>query len=78
MNYDTQNTVYCNYLFFKVINMSDIKEICEEATKFIESCFDENNPNDGLTFDERLARRTKELKDENIKKVINKAVEDPL
>ena len=37
------------------------KKNCEEATKFIESCFDENNENDGLTFDERIQKRADEL-----------------
>lgn len=39
----------------------DIKEKCEKATAFIESCWDENNPNDGLTFDERLRIRKENL-----------------
>ena len=39
----------------------EFKKNCEEATKFIESCFDENNPDDGLTFDERLHQRIVEL-----------------
>lgn len=49
----------------------DIKEICIKATEFIESCFDENNIDDGLTFDERLKIRTEELEDEDIKNIIS-------
>ena len=34
---------------------------CEKMTELIESCWDENNPNDGKTFDERLAAKTANL-----------------
>ena len=34
------------------------------ATDFIESCWDSNNPDDGLTFDERVANRINELDDD--------------
>ena len=33
------------------------KRKCDKLTDLIESCWDENNPDDGLTFDERLAER---------------------
>lgn len=36
------------------------KKNIENITALIESCWDENNPNDGLTFDERLQRRLNE------------------
>lgn len=39
----------------------DFKQSCDNMTKLIESCWDENNPNDGLTFDERLAAKTADL-----------------
>jgi len=42
----------------------DIKEKCELATRFIESCFDENNEGDGLTFDQRVNLRKRELSPE--------------
>ena len=42
----------------------DIREQCIKATEFIESCFDENNPDDGLTFDQRINLRKKELSPE--------------
>ena len=40
----------------------DFKKSCNDMTELIESCWDENNPNDGLTFDERLAAKTADLK----------------
>lgn len=38
----------------------DFKCKCDELTELIESCWDENNPDDGLTFDKRLQRRLNE------------------
>ena len=35
----------------------NIKERTEKLCKIIESCWDENNPNDGLTFDQRLEKK---------------------
>ena len=29
----------------------------DEALKFIESCWDENNPDDPISFDERIEKR---------------------
>ena len=37
------------------------KQACNDMTRLIESCWDENNPDDGLTFDERLAMKVKGL-----------------
>lgn len=51
--------------------MSKIKEACEKTTEFIESCFDENNVSDGLTFDERLKIKIESLEDEDIKNVLS-------
>lgn len=48
------------------------KEKCEEATKLIESCFDENNENDGLSFDERLNMKMQNV-DEDIANIIGQA-----
>lgn len=39
----------------------DFKKSCDDMTELIESCWDENNPNDGKTFDERLAEKTANL-----------------
>ncbi|WP_296882246.1 hypothetical protein [uncultured Methanobrevibacter sp.] len=39
----------------------DFKKSCNDMTELIESCWDENNPNDGKTFDERLAEKTANL-----------------
>lgn len=36
-------------------------ESCENMTDLIVSCWDENNPDDGLTFDERLKEKIKGL-----------------
>ena len=41
--------------------MKSFRESCEDMTKLIISCWDENNPDDGLTFDERLAEKTADL-----------------
>lgn len=46
------------------------KQSCEDMTELIESCWDENNPNDGLTFDERLELKTANLKGQD-KKIMN-------
>lgn len=35
----------------------EFKERIDNLTKLIESCWDENNPNDGKTFDERLQEK---------------------
>lgn len=40
----------------------EFKKSCNAMTELIISCWDENNPNDGLTFDERLAAKTANLK----------------
>ena len=37
------------------------KESCDAMTELIISCWDENNPNDGKTFDERLKEKTANL-----------------
>jgi len=41
--------------------MKSFKKACDDMTSLIESCWDENNPNDGKTFDERLAEKTANL-----------------
>jgi len=41
--------------------MNDFIRSCEDMTQLIESCWDENNPGDGLTFDERLEAKVKGL-----------------
>lgn len=38
------------------------KKSCNDMTELIISCWDENNPDDGKTFDERLAEKTADLK----------------
>lgn len=41
--------------------MKNFKQSCEDMTQLIESCWDENNPNDGKTFDERLQEKIANL-----------------
>lgn len=41
--------------------MKSFRESCDDMTKLIESCWDENNPDDGRTFDERLAEKVADL-----------------
>ena len=43
----------------------EFKERMNNLTKTIESCWDENNPDDGKTFDERLQEKLSE-KDYNL------------
>lgn len=40
--------------------MDEFTQECEALTKLIESCFDCNNPDDDLTFDERLQTKLNE------------------
>ena len=42
-----------------------IKPVCDKMTEIIESCWDENNPGDGLTFDERLRKKMQNLNPED-------------
>lgn len=37
--------------------MKQWKQDIEDATEFLVSCWDENNPQDNLTFDERVRSR---------------------
>lgn len=41
--------------------MNEFTKSCEKMTDLIISCWDENNPDDGKTFDERLAEKTTNL-----------------
>ena len=56
------------------------KQTVDDATDIIISCWDSNQPQDekgkpldGLTFDERLEKRLRELEDSPIKEVIEYA-----
>lgn len=53
--------------------MKSFKQSCEDMTTLIESCWDENNPDDGKTFDERLAEKTANLKGQD-KKVMDQVI----
>ena len=46
-----------------------------KAVELIESCFDENNKCDGLTFDERLEKVINECEDEDLKSILINAKE---
>ena len=45
---------------------------CDEATVFLESCFDENNTDDGMSFDERVKLRLDEIDDETVKNIVER------
>lgn len=53
----------------------EFKEKIDAATDIIVSCWDENNPDDGLSFDERLDKVIDECSDEDVKQIIINAKE---
>jgi len=53
--------------------MKTFTESCEDMAELIESCWDSNNPDDGLTFDERLAQKTANLEGMD-RKVMSKVI----
>ena len=53
--------------------MKSFEESCVDMTELIESGWDENNPNDGKTFDERLAEKTANLEGMD-RQVMNKVL----
>ena len=53
----------------------ETKEKINKATKLIESCWDENNPDDGKTFDQRLQEKIVSCEDEELKKILIGAAE---
>lgn len=50
--------------------MKKFKKKIDKSIKIIESCWDENNVDDGLTFDERLELAIYHEKDETIKNIL--------
>ena len=46
------------------------REKVDQATLIIESCWDENNPDDGKTFDQRLQEKIISCEDEELKKIL--------
>ena len=46
------------------------KRNIDKAVLLIESCFDENNGDDGLTFDERLNKIIANCKDEQLRNIL--------
>ena len=53
--------------------MKEFKEKIDKSVDIIVSCWDENNPNDGLTFDERLERKIQDEQDPQIKRILQKS-----
>ncbi len=51
------------------------KRNIDKAVELIESCWDENNPQDGLTFDERLDKVIRECEDPQLKGILINAKE---
>jgi len=51
------------------------KRNIDKAVKLIESCWDENNENDGLTFDERLDKVIADCSDEQLRAILINAKE---
>ena len=52
------------------------KRNIDKAVSLIESCWDENNPDDGLTFDERLDKVIEECEDPELKRILEVSVEE--
>lgn len=51
----------------------ETKRLIDKSVKIIESCWDENNPNDNKSFDERLDEKIQDQKDETLKQILIKA-----
>jgi hypothetical protein len=51
------------------------KRNIDKAVELIESCWDENNENDGLTFDERLDKVIADCSDEQLRAILINAKE---
>lgn len=51
--------------------MEEFKKKIDKLVAVMEECFDENNPNDGRTFDERLNQRLAEDGNEDIKQIFD-------
>ena len=43
----------------------EFKKSCNDMAELIISCWDENNPDDGLSFDERLHQKMESLPQED-------------
>ena len=54
--------------------MKEFKKKIDEAVSFIESCWDENNPGDGKTFDERVEDRMNDIEDEEVRNIVLNAM----
>jgi len=52
----------------------EYKQNIDKAVEFIESCWDENNPGDNLSFDERVTQRMDELSPE-VKQIVQNSMD---
>ena len=52
------------------MSIEEFKKKVDIATDLIISCWDENNPNDGKSFDERLDQVINDCTDETIKRIL--------
>ena len=52
------------------------KRNIDKATDLIVSCWDENNPDDGLSFDERLDKVIEECEDPELKQILEVSAEE--
>ena len=57
----------------KFMSIETFKKKIDIAVELIESCWDENNPNDGKSFDERLDEIINDCTDDTIKRIISNA-----
>ena len=53
----------------------DFRINCDKATSFLESCFDQENPDDGLSFDERVLSRMDSL-DPDVRRIVEKTIKE--
>lgn len=51
----------------------ETERLIDQSVDIIVSCWDENNPNDNKTFDERLDEKIKNEKNEQIRQILVKA-----
>ena len=55
------------------MGIEKFKKNVDDAVSFIESCWDENNTDDGLTFDERIEKRINTL-DDDVADIVRKSM----
>ena len=55
--------------------MEEFKKNVNKAVEYIESCWDENNPNDSRTFDERLLEGLDDLTPE-VRRIVEGSIDE--